>query len=80
MIPQKGRDLRASGPENVNTIWWNLSTPALDEHALQRRDGILRYLGPPVLRTGQSTALIDIAIASAAPAHTAHRLPTSVIC
>ena len=51
---------------------WNLSTPALDEHALQRRDGILGYPEPPGgAHRPVHGALTDVA--SAAPAH--HRAP-----
>ena len=40
---------------NANTVWWNLSTPALYEHAVQRHEGLLAHLGPLVVRTGQYT-------------------------
>ncbi|MGE0682610.1 MAG: phosphoenolpyruvate carboxykinase (ATP) [Candidatus Binatia bacterium] len=47
--------LEAHGIRNVNTVWWNLSTPALYEHVIQRREGLLAHLGPLVVRTGQYT-------------------------
>jgi phosphoenolpyruvate carboxykinase (ATP) len=43
------------GITNANTIWWNLSSPALYEHALQRHEGLMSHLGPLVVRTGQYT-------------------------
>jgi phosphoenolpyruvate carboxykinase (ATP) len=53
MHSEKG--LEAHGIKNTNTVWWNLSTPALYEHALQRHEGLLSHLGPLVTRTGQHT-------------------------
>ena len=47
--------LSAHGIRNANTIWWNLSTPALYEHAVQRHEGMVAHLGPLVVRTGQYT-------------------------
>jgi len=47
--------LSAHGIRNANTIWWNLSTPALYEHAVQRHEGQVAHLGPLVVRTGQYT-------------------------
>jgi phosphoenolpyruvate carboxykinase (ATP) len=47
--------LETHGITNANTVWWNLSTPALYEHALQRHEGLLAHLGPLVVRTGQYT-------------------------
>jgi len=49
------RSLEEHGIRNANTVWWNLSTPALYEHALQRHEGLLAHLGPLVVRTGQYT-------------------------
>ena len=43
------------GIHNANSVWWNLSTPVLYEHALQRHEGLLAHLGPLVVRTGQIT-------------------------
>jgi phosphoenolpyruvate carboxykinase (ATP) len=47
--------LEGLGIGNVNTLWWNLNTPTLYEHALQRHEGLLAHLGPLVVRTGQYT-------------------------
>ena len=49
------QSLGGLGINNANTVWWNLSTPALCEHAIQRREGLLAHLGPLVVRTGQYT-------------------------
>jgi len=52
----RGRQgLDAQGIRHVNEIWWNLSTPALYEHAVQRHEGHIAHLGPFVVRTGQYT-------------------------
>jgi phosphoenolpyruvate carboxykinase (ATP) len=52
----QGHDgLKELGISNVNTLWWNLNTPTLYEHALQRHEGLLAHLGPLVVRTGQYT-------------------------
>jgi phosphoenolpyruvate carboxykinase (ATP) len=47
--------LEKLGVRNVNTVWWNLNTPALYEHALQRHEALLAQQGPLVVRTGQYT-------------------------
>jgi phosphoenolpyruvate carboxykinase (ATP) len=47
--------LSAHGIRNANTVWWNLSTPALYEQAVQRHEGNVAHLGPLVTRTGQYT-------------------------
>jgi Phosphoenolpyruvate carboxykinase len=47
--------LELHGIQNVNTIYWNLSTPVLVEEAVRRREGRLAHLGPLVVRTGQHT-------------------------
>jgi phosphoenolpyruvate carboxykinase (ATP) len=49
------RWLEEHGIANTGTVWWNLSTPALYEHALQRREGLLSHLGPLVVHTGEYT-------------------------
>lgn len=49
------RSLKNHGILNANTVWWDLSTPAIYEHALQRHEGLLAHLGPLVVRTGQYT-------------------------
>ncbi|MCW5980248.1 MAG: phosphoenolpyruvate carboxykinase (ATP) [Bryobacteraceae bacterium] len=53
--PVDVRRLRDHGIRNANTVWWDLSTPALYEHALGRHEGLMAHLGPLVVRTGQYT-------------------------
>jgi phosphoenolpyruvate carboxykinase (ATP) len=48
-------DLSSLGITNVGSIFHNLSTPALYEEAIRRREGALGHLGPLVVRTGQYT-------------------------
>jgi phosphoenolpyruvate carboxykinase (ATP) len=43
------------GIENPGYVWWNLSTPALYEHAVRRGEATIAHLGPLVTRTGQYT-------------------------
>jgi phosphoenolpyruvate carboxykinase (ATP) len=43
------------GVTNVNAAWWNLPSPALYEHAIQRHEGRLGHLGALVVSTGQYT-------------------------
>lgn len=40
---------------NAKTIWWNLTTPALYEHAITHDEGLLAHLGPLVVRSGHHT-------------------------
>jgi phosphoenolpyruvate carboxykinase (ATP) len=47
--------LAAHGITNINSLWRNLSSPALYEQAIQRREGRLSHLGPLVVTTGQYT-------------------------
>jgi phosphoenolpyruvate carboxykinase (ATP) len=47
--------LENHGLYNLNEIYWNLPTPALYEHALNRHEGVLSHLGPLVVRTGHHT-------------------------
>jgi phosphoenolpyruvate carboxykinase (ATP) len=47
--------LEHHGIINANAVWWNLTTPALYEHAIQRREGLVAHCGPLVVRTGQYT-------------------------
>ncbi len=49
------RGLEEHGLRNTGTIWWNLTTPVLYEHVIQRREGLVAHLGPLVVRTGQYT-------------------------
>jgi phosphoenolpyruvate carboxykinase (ATP) len=48
-------ELEEHGIKNPHTVWWNLSTPSLYEHAIQRGEGRLAHMGPLVVRTGQYT-------------------------
>ena len=43
------------GIRNVNYTFWNMSTPALYEAAVRRREGLISHLGPLVVRTGHHT-------------------------
>ncbi|NOX88166.1 MAG: phosphoenolpyruvate carboxykinase [Calditrichaeota bacterium] len=43
------------GIRNVNNIYWNMTTPALYEQIIRRREGLLSHLGPVVVRTGTFT-------------------------
>ena len=47
--------LQQHGIVNVNDVYWNLSTPALYEEAVRRREGLVAHLGPLVVRTGHHT-------------------------
>jgi phosphoenolpyruvate carboxykinase (ATP) len=48
-------DLSDLGITNTGVVYHNLSTPALYEEAIRRREGLLSHLGPLVVRTGQYT-------------------------
>ncbi|HEX2623579.1 MAG TPA: phosphoenolpyruvate carboxykinase [Phototrophicaceae bacterium] len=47
--------LENHGIAHAHTIYWNLSTPALYEETISRREGRIAHLGPLVVRTGQHT-------------------------
>lgn len=47
--------LENHGIQNVNVVYWNLSTAMLYEEAIRRREGRVAHLGPLVVRTGQHT-------------------------
>ncbi|MFQ5709542.1 MAG: phosphoenolpyruvate carboxykinase [bacterium] len=49
------QDLESHGIKNINNAYWNLSTSALYEHAIRRREGLVAHLGPLVVRTGHHT-------------------------
>ncbi len=49
------RDLESYGFKNVSHIHWNLSTPALYEEIVRRREGMIVHLGPVCVRTGHYT-------------------------
>lgn len=40
---------------NINNLFYNLTTPALYEQAIRRREALISHLGPLVVRTGQHT-------------------------
>lgn len=47
--------LENHGIVNVNDVYWNLTTSALYEEAVRRREGLVAHLGPLVVRTGHHT-------------------------
>lgn len=47
--------LENHGLYNLNDVYWNLTTPALYEQVVARREGVLAHLGPIVVRTGHHT-------------------------
>ena len=47
--------LEKHGIHNVDDVYWNLSTGALYEMAVRRREGLVAHLGPLVVRTGSHT-------------------------
>jgi phosphoenolpyruvate carboxykinase (ATP) len=47
--------LENHGINNIRTVYWNLSTPALFEESVKRGEGIVAHRGPLVVRTGQHT-------------------------
>ena len=51
---ERGRGLEREGIA-AGTIHWNLSAPALYEHAVRRGEGVIAADGPLVCRTGQHT-------------------------
>lgn len=53
LVPKFG--LEHVGLHYLGTVYWNLSTPALYEHALRRFEAHVSHLGPLVARTGQHT-------------------------
>jgi phosphoenolpyruvate carboxykinase (ATP) len=48
--------LKHHGLTNLRKVYWNLSTPALYEEALFRREGRMTNLGPICVETGKHTA------------------------
>jgi len=48
----KRHGLEHHGFKNVGNIYWTISTPALYEQVVRRREGVLAHLGPIVVRTG----------------------------
>jgi phosphoenolpyruvate carboxykinase (ATP) len=51
---ERGRGLEREGIQ-TDRVKWNLSTPALYEEAIRRKEGVLAAEGPLVCRTGQHT-------------------------
>ena len=43
------------GIRNINNVYWNLTTPALYEQIIRRREGVIGHLGPVIVRTGAFT-------------------------
>ena len=43
------------GLRNIGNVYWNLTTPALYEEIVRRREGLISHLGPLVVRTGHHT-------------------------
>ena len=48
-------DLSFHGIRKAEAVWWNLTTSALIEQSLRRREGHLAVTGPLVVRTGEYT-------------------------
>ncbi|MGK7345595.1 MAG: phosphoenolpyruvate carboxykinase (ATP) [Candidatus Nitrospinota bacterium M3_3B_026] len=48
-------DLESMGFRNLGQVYRNLTTPALYEEAIRRREGMISHRGPLVVRTGQYT-------------------------
>ncbi|MBW4437001.1 MAG: phosphoenolpyruvate carboxykinase [Pleurocapsa minor GSE-CHR-MK-17-07R] len=47
--------LENHGFSDLGQVYWNLSTPALYEHAIRNREGQVAHLGPLAVRTGNHT-------------------------
>ncbi|GAG47145.1 unnamed protein product, partial [marine sediment metagenome] len=43
------------GIRNINNVYWNLTTPALYEQIIRRREGVISHSGPVIMRTGAFT-------------------------
>ncbi|MFQ5652727.1 MAG: phosphoenolpyruvate carboxykinase [bacterium] len=48
-------NLAQQGLKNTGKVFWNLTTPALYEQAINRSEGYLSHLGPLVVETGHHT-------------------------
>ncbi len=48
-------DLSNHGLRNLNMVYWTLSTPALIERVVSRREGVIAHEGATVVRTGHHT-------------------------
>jgi len=51
--PKHGLEHHGFG--NIGRVYWTLSTPALYERIVRRREGLISHLGPVVVRTGDHT-------------------------
>jgi phosphoenolpyruvate carboxykinase (ATP) len=49
------QQLERLGLRNLGNVYWNLSTPALYEESVRRREGLISHLGPLVVHTGHHT-------------------------
>ena len=47
--------LEHHGFRNIGRVYWTLTTPALYERIVRRREGLVAHLGPVVVRTGDHT-------------------------
>src|SRR5579864_776546 len=47
--------LEREGIDNPERVYWNLTTPALYEEAVRRREGLIAQQGPIVFHTGRHT-------------------------
>ena len=47
--------LERHGIRNANYVFWNMSSPALYEASVRRREGLIAHLGPLVVHTGHHT-------------------------
>jgi len=47
--------LQSLGLTNLGNLYWNLTTPALYEEVVRRREGWISHLGPLVVHTGHHT-------------------------
>ena len=47
--------LEHHGFKNIGSVYWTLTTPALYERIVRRREGMIAHLGPVVVRTGDHT-------------------------
>jgi len=47
--------LESQGFTRLGNVYWNLSTPALYEHAIRNREAMIAHLGPMAVRTGSHT-------------------------
>jgi len=47
--------LEHHGFRNIGRVYWTLTTPALYERVVRRREGLIAHLGPVVVRTGDHT-------------------------